>query len=122
MMAVLAAIKKRLNVRLGGERERTFLERSMQYLSTASGCQVQVEDWMITSYEVEFGQQIGAGGLYVAPLLWYPLFTDHIGSVGKSSKGIGIILQLPSRLLGQQPELYQALPYANIILKQRSVY
>jgi hypothetical protein len=61
-MAVLVAIQRRLNVRLASGRERTFLERSMQYLSTASGCQVQLEDWMITSYEVDFGQQVGAGG------------------------------------------------------------
>ena len=61
-MAVLAAIQRRLDVRLTSGRERTFLEQSMQYLSTISGCQVHLEDWMITSYEVDFGQQVGAGG------------------------------------------------------------
>ena len=29
-----------------------------------SGQQIQLEDWMITSFEVQFGPKIGSGGLY----------------------------------------------------------
>jgi hypothetical protein len=48
-----------------GDPERQFCSRALQYLTTISGRQVEIQNWLITSYEVEFGPQIGSGGLYV---------------------------------------------------------
>ena len=48
------------------DQERRFFTHTLQYLTTSSGRQVEIEDWMITSYEVEFGHEIGSGGLYVS--------------------------------------------------------
>jgi hypothetical protein len=64
-MAIVVALQKRLRIRSDGDRERQFFEHTLQYLNTRSGRKVEVEEWMITSYEVEFGEEIGSGGLYV---------------------------------------------------------
>lgn len=48
-----------------GNRERQFFSHSVRYISTLSGRQVQAENWMITSFDVEVGHEIGSGGLYV---------------------------------------------------------
>jgi len=46
-------------------RERQFFKQSLQYLLTRSGQPIEAKNWMVTSLEVEFGYQIGAGGLCV---------------------------------------------------------
>jgi hypothetical protein len=61
----MALLQKLLNQRSIGDRERQFYSHSLQYLSTQSGRQVQLESWMITSHEVERGEAVGSGGLYV---------------------------------------------------------
>jgi hypothetical protein len=45
--------------------ERQFLSHSIQFLATSSGRQVELKSWMTTSFEVEFGSEIGRGGLCV---------------------------------------------------------
>jgi len=47
----------------GSDAEKRFLTRAHQNLSAATGEQMKVESWMITSYDVEFGRKIGSGGL-----------------------------------------------------------
>ena len=45
-------------------REQQFCSRSLTYISTRTRQQPQqLEDWTITSYEVEFEEEIGRGGL-----------------------------------------------------------
>ncbi|KAF7982534.1 hypothetical protein HWV62_28160 [Athelia sp. TMB] len=63
MMAMMVSLQRRISERTSLPLEHWFFMQSLQYLSTLSGSRVNVEDWMITSYEVEFGQQIGAGGI-----------------------------------------------------------
>ena len=63
-MAMMVSIQRRLNMRTDEDRDRQFLAHTLQYLTTSSGRQVEIDDWMITSYEVEFGHEIGSGGLY----------------------------------------------------------
>ena len=65
VMAMMVSIQRRLDHLSGGDRERQFFSYALRYLTTASGRQVEMENWMITSYEVEFGRQIGSGGLCV---------------------------------------------------------
>jgi hypothetical protein len=65
VMAMMVSIQRRLDHLSDGDRERQFFSYALRYLTTASGRQVEMENWMITSYEVEFGRQIGSGGLYV---------------------------------------------------------
>ena len=69
MMAMMVALQKRLDAGSGEEQEQRFLTHTLQYLTTCSGRQVEIENWTITSYEVEFAHQIGSGGLYVFPFL-----------------------------------------------------
>jgi hypothetical protein len=42
---------------------RKQLKRDPMFLTASSGRQVQMENWMITSYEVEFESKIDSGGL-----------------------------------------------------------
>ena len=60
-----------------GDREWQFFSHTLKYLTTVSGRQVEMQNWMITSYEVEFRPQIGSGGLYVLYLLELALYSSH---------------------------------------------
>ena len=90
-MARMASLQIRLQTGFDGDRERRFYEHALTGLITDSGSQVEIEDWTITSDQVEFGQEIGCGGLYVFALwrsilcirLWWLLLA------GKSSRGVG---------------------------------
>ena len=63
-MALTASLQRRLQGRSNNdERERQFFRHSLRYLTTSSGHQVELENWTITSYDVEFGREIGSGGL-----------------------------------------------------------
>jgi hypothetical protein len=65
MMAMMVSLERRLQTGSDANRERQFFTHTLQYLTTSSGRQVEMEEWIITSYEVEFGHEIGSGGLYV---------------------------------------------------------
>ena len=81
MMAMMVSLERRLQIGSDGNRERQFFTHSLQYLTTASGCQVEMDEWMITSYEVEFGREIGSGGLYVfciPVVIAYPLIVYFV--------------------------------------------
>jgi hypothetical protein len=65
IMAMMVSLQRRLDHRSDDNRERQFFSHTLEYLTTASGRQVEMENWMITPYEVEFGPLIGSGGLYV---------------------------------------------------------
>ena len=62
--ATMASLHRRVTQRLGGERERAFFTNSLQFLTTISGQQVDLQCWTVTSYEVKFVRLIGRGGLY----------------------------------------------------------
>ena len=64
MMAMMVSLQRHLQAKSIDDREQQFFAHTLQYLTTASGRQVEMENWMVTSYEVEFGQEIGSGGLY----------------------------------------------------------
>ena len=63
MVAMMASLQKSILQQIGTESERRFYSQSLMFLATTSGHQVQLEDWMITSFEVDFGAEIGSGGL-----------------------------------------------------------
>jgi len=64
-MAATVSLQRRVDHLSDADPERQFCSRALQYLTTISGRQVEIQNWLITSYEVEFGPQIGSGGLYV---------------------------------------------------------
>jgi hypothetical protein len=63
-MANTVSLQRRLGQVSDGDRERQFLH-ALRYLATTSGHQVEMESWMITSYEVEFGPRVGSSSLCV---------------------------------------------------------
>lgn len=64
-MAMIVSLQRRLETRSDGDRELRFFTHVLRYLTTSTGQMVELQSWMITSYEVEFGRMIGSGGLYV---------------------------------------------------------
>ena len=61
---MIVSLQRQLKTGSDQDREQQFFAHTLQYLTTCSGRQIEMEDWMITSYEVEFGHEIGSGGLY----------------------------------------------------------
>jgi hypothetical protein len=97
-MATMVSLRRRLNHPSDDDRARQFFSHTLQYLTATSGRQVEIENWMITSYEVEFGPQIGSGGLYVLHLLWSAghLATNYgLKIAAKYSWELGMRLKLP---------------------------
>ena len=62
---MIVSLQRRLDSRSDGSRERRFFSHVLLYLTTSSGLRIELQNWMVTSYEVEFGPKIGSGGLYV---------------------------------------------------------
>jgi len=62
LIAMMVSLQKNFERLPGGIRERRFFMHSLQYLTTASGPQISVKKWMITSFDVEFGSEIASGG------------------------------------------------------------
>jgi hypothetical protein len=63
MLAMMASLQRRLNATPTNNQEQTFYSHTLQYLSSMSGQQVQLEDWMIASFDVDYGPEVGVGGL-----------------------------------------------------------
>ncbi|KAJ7649114.1 kinase-like domain-containing protein [Mycena polygramma] len=61
-VAMMVSLQKQLNHQNGNRVEQTFYTHTLEYLTSTSGRHVKVEDWMISSFEVDFGQEIGKGG------------------------------------------------------------
>jgi len=68
-MAIIVSLQRRLNNLLDGPREWQFFSYILRYLTVSSGLQVELQNWMITPYEVEFGPKIGSGRLCVSVVL-----------------------------------------------------
>jgi hypothetical protein len=62
-MAMIVSLQRRLDSCSDGDQEQKFFAHVLRYLTTSSGIQVELQNWMITSYDVEFGRKIGSGGL-----------------------------------------------------------
>ena len=62
-MAMIVSLHRRLDNHSDGNEERQFFAHVLNYLTTSTGFRVELQNWMITSYEVEFGPKIGSGGL-----------------------------------------------------------
>ena len=62
---MMASLHKRLAQQPRADRDHAFFTHSLQLLKTFSGRQVELKSWTVTSFDVEFSQQIGFGGLYV---------------------------------------------------------
>ncbi|KAF7358835.1 Kinase-like protein [Mycena sanguinolenta] len=63
MLAMMVSLERRLE-QCGNERdpEHKFYAHTLQYLTTTSRQKVEMEDWMISGFDVEYGPQIGMGG------------------------------------------------------------
>lgn len=62
-MAIIASLERHLEQKSLSARERQFFSSSLYHIPFLSGSHVDLESWMITSYEVDFGSLIGARGL-----------------------------------------------------------
>ena len=98
-MAMMVSMERRLQAASDGDAEKQFFTHSLQYLTACSGRKVEMENWMITSYEVEFGHQIGSGGLSVlyCGLSGVLLTGSEFTTAGRCSWGLGTRHKLRSR-------------------------
>ncbi|KAJ7191761.1 kinase-like domain-containing protein, partial [Mycena pura] len=62
MLAMMASLQQRLNATPNNNQEQTFYSHTLQYLTSMSGQQVQLEDWMIAPFDVDYGREVGVGG------------------------------------------------------------
>ena len=62
MEAMMVSLQRILEERSAGDRELQFISSSVRYLSTISGHRMRRESWMITSFDIEYGREIGSGG------------------------------------------------------------
>ena len=69
VMAMMISLQKSLdNKSISDKREEQFIKHSLNYLVSTSQQQAHIDSWTITSFEVEFGELIGSGGLSVNSL------------------------------------------------------
>ncbi|KAJ7466190.1 kinase-like domain-containing protein [Mycena galericulata] len=63
MIAMMVSIERRMEGHRNlGHPEQKFYSHTLQYLTSTSGRQVKLEDWMISPFDVECGPEIGVGG------------------------------------------------------------
>jgi hypothetical protein len=63
-MAVMTSLQKFTTNRHCGEREYRFISSILDYLTSVTGEHlIDIDSWMITAYDVEFGAAIRSGGL-----------------------------------------------------------
>ncbi|KAJ7142918.1 kinase-like domain-containing protein [Mycena epipterygia] len=63
MIAMMVSLQRRLDsLPHSSDPERQFYSHTLQYLTSVSGKRVELESWMIPSFEVDYGPEIGAGG------------------------------------------------------------
>jgi hypothetical protein len=63
MLAMMASLQRHLSVLPNSDQQQTFYSHTLQYLTSMSGQQLQLEDWMIASFDVEYGPEIGVDWL-----------------------------------------------------------
>jgi hypothetical protein len=60
---MMISLQKIIDERSGGDRELKFYTNSLRCLTAMSRHRnVRRESWMITSFDIEFGPEIGCGG------------------------------------------------------------
>ncbi|KAJ7733804.1 kinase-like domain-containing protein [Mycena metata] len=62
MFAMMVSIERRIGQNQGNVEEQKFYSHTLQYLQSTSQQRIELEDWLISSYDVEYGVEIGAGG------------------------------------------------------------
>ena len=65
VMATMVPLQRRLSHHSDNHPERQFFSHALRYVTTTSGRQVALENWMIASYETDFGPLIGSDGLCI---------------------------------------------------------
>ena len=58
----MVSLQKIIEYRTGDEQELKFFTHSIQCLSAMTQYHIPWKCWMITSFDVEYGREIGSGG------------------------------------------------------------
>ncbi|KAJ7627321.1 kinase-like domain-containing protein [Roridomyces roridus] len=63
MLAMMVSIERRIEENRGRNApEQRFYSHTLQYLASTSRQQVKLENWMVSPFDVDFGEEIGVGG------------------------------------------------------------
>jgi hypothetical protein len=66
MLAIMVSIERRIEENQNrNSPEQNFYAHTLHYLASTSGGHVKLEDWVISPFDVDYGPEIGAGGLLV---------------------------------------------------------
>ena len=91
VIAIIVSLQWCLHGCSDDNQECQFFSHVLRYLTMSTGLQVELQDWMILPYEVEFRQKIGTGGLYF-PLsslsAFYNVLWPHLHNSGQVFLGI----------------------------------
>ena len=61
--AMVVSLQRRLASHPADSGESRFFTSSLQFLCTLTGPHIDLEDWMVSAFDVDFGPKIGEGGL-----------------------------------------------------------
>lgn len=66
-LALMTTLQRRIKDKApnADPKELEFFSHSLRYLETKTGATVDIQDWTIGPFDVEFGPELGSGGLYV---------------------------------------------------------
>ncbi|KAJ7456037.1 kinase-like domain-containing protein [Mycena galericulata] len=62
ILAMMVSIERRMDQHNQNDAERGFYSHTLHYLRSTSGKMINLEDWMISAFDVDYGSEIGAGG------------------------------------------------------------
>ena len=99
----MVCLRRRLENRSDDDREWQFFRYVLQMLISRNEFEVEIEDWMITSYDVEFGPRIGFGGLCVPNsdryLLMFSIYAHRMLCSGEVYKGVWNKMQVAIKVV-----------------------
>ena len=120
VLSMIVSLNRRLDSCSNYNPERQFFSHLLQYLTAASGLRIELQNWMVTSYDVEFGRQIGSGGLCVLwsimaslPLHWFWICNSgqvFLGTWNNTSVAIKVVGDVTPRSIVRHGWVFCYLP------------
>ncbi|KAJ7263394.1 kinase-like domain-containing protein [Mycena rebaudengoi] len=110
VLAMMVSIERRLDRQHENNAERGFYSHALHYLRSTSGQQIDLEDWMISSFDVDYGPEIGSGGFG----------TVYKGTWNRTAVAIKLVhnhsgVSANSTLLRKELDIWMTLRHPNIL-------
>ncbi|KAJ6558284.1 hypothetical protein B0H19DRAFT_133767 [Mycena capillaripes] len=104
--ALMVSLQRQIDSTAQSGPEYKFYSRTLLHLSALGGRQIEAKDWMVTTYEVDFGEKIGSGGFGdVYRGIWHK--TEVALKVVRTGNGV---IPKSSEILREIEEIYALSP------------